>query len=146
MKRSGAAALAGAVLVCAVLGSLAQGADPIVATPVLSMPGGTYNAELMVEISCATPGATIRYTLDGSDPNSGAEIVSGTSILIDHSLMLRAVGLMEGMSASPGAQASYILIAATPVFSKSGGSYDTEPNVIVTCATQIGRASCRERV
>ena len=43
---------------------------PTVATPVFSMASGTYYEEIDVEISCATEGATIYYTLDGTDPTA----------------------------------------------------------------------------
>lgn len=41
-----------------------------VATPVFSPEGGTYYPSVNVSISCNTPGATIRYTTNGSNPTS----------------------------------------------------------------------------
>jgi len=39
-----------------------------VATPEISLPGGIYYEPQEVLLTCATPGADIRYTTDGSDP------------------------------------------------------------------------------
>jgi hypothetical protein len=42
------------------------------ATPTFSPIGGAYNTEQTVTLSCATSGATIRYTVDGSTPDSSS--------------------------------------------------------------------------
>jgi hypothetical protein len=53
-----------------------------VATPIFSHPGNvTYGAGFKMGISCATPGATIRYTTDGSDVTS-TSLVYGDSLSI----------------------------------------------------------------
>ena len=50
-----------------------------VAAPTLSPSVATSNANVSVQISCVTPGATIRYTLNGSDPTpSDPTIASGS--------------------------------------------------------------------
>ena len=45
-----------------------------VATPSLSPGGGSYSSVQFVTVSCATSGATIRYTNDGSDPTSSSGV------------------------------------------------------------------------
>jgi hypothetical protein len=45
-----------------------------VATPVFSQPGGIYPSELAIAITCATEGAEIRYTTDGTDPTASSEL------------------------------------------------------------------------
>ncbi len=57
-----------------------------VATPVISQPGGHYQEEMTVSISCETPGAEIRYTLDGSDPAESGRTYTGPLILQDSAL------------------------------------------------------------
>ena len=42
-----------------------------VLTPTITPSSGTYRSSVTVAMTCATPGATIRYTLDGSDPGAG---------------------------------------------------------------------------
>ena len=45
--------------------------------PTISVPAGFYPNAQSVSITCANPNATIRYTLDGSQPNAGSTVYSG---------------------------------------------------------------------
>ncbi|NVK66480.1 MAG: CotH kinase family protein [Flavobacteriales bacterium] len=45
--------------------------------PVMDLAPGFYTGAQTVSISCAEPGATIRYTLDGSTPTAGSTAYSG---------------------------------------------------------------------
>lgn len=45
--------------------------------PVMDVAPGFYTGAQTVSITCAEPGATIRYTLDGSTPNTGSTVYSG---------------------------------------------------------------------
>lgn len=112
------------------------GLDPV-AMPEVSVPGGTYHVEQNPALACSTPGAIIRYTLDGTDPNDGL-VYEPNALIIDRSLTLKAVGLKEGMAPSPGLTVDYRLVVATPKFKPEEGTYFTEPNEIVvtiSCAT-----------
>lgn len=54
---------------------------PLVATPTFSVPAGNYSEVQNVEILCATEGATIRYTLDGTNPTEeSAEYTAALTI------------------------------------------------------------------
>jgi hypothetical protein len=106
-----------------------------VATPVFTPDGGTYNIEKYVIITCATPGATIRYTTDGSDPNQGLIYEPNSIIPVDHNMTLKAKAWKEGFTPSYVKSATYNLIVSTPAFSVAGGTYNTEQNVVITCAT-----------
>ena len=124
-------AFAAGILFFILLISSAWAADPndpngIVATPVFTPDGGTYNTEQNVVITCATPGATIRYTIDGSDPNYGISIASGSSVYVDHSLTLKARAYKDGFTQSSVRSAAYQIIVATPVFAPDGGIYETD--------------------
>jgi hypothetical protein len=46
--------------------------------PQLNYSSGTYSGDLAVEITDATPEATIRYTTDGSDPTSPSAVLGGS--------------------------------------------------------------------
>lgn len=48
-----------------------------VATPVVTAPASFTGSKATVALSCATEGAQIRYTLDGSEPNSHAKRYAG---------------------------------------------------------------------
>ena len=50
------------------------GAPGFVAPPVFSRPGGPTSAPISVQLSCPTPGAQIRYTLDGATPTQSSYI------------------------------------------------------------------------
>ena len=52
-----------------------------------------------VEITCATSGATIRYTLDGTDPTEASDEYTGP-IFIDDDTEIRARAWMSGMNPS----------------------------------------------
>ena len=45
--------------------------------PVISPGGGTFRKKVTVRISCATSGATIHYTTDGSEPTVGSPVYIG---------------------------------------------------------------------
>ncbi|MBD3420370.1 MAG: hypothetical protein GF398_09665 [Chitinivibrionales bacterium] len=70
-----------------------------VAMPVFSPPSGTYTTTQSVEISCATTGASVYYTLDGSEPDSGDNLYSGT-ITIDSVATLKARAYKSGLAPS----------------------------------------------
>jgi len=54
------------------------GAQPFYTpTPVMDVAPGFYASAQTVSISCAEPGATIRYTIDGSTPNATSPVYSG---------------------------------------------------------------------
>ncbi|MHB0936434.1 MAG: DNRLRE domain-containing protein [Armatimonadota bacterium] len=71
-------------------------------TPAFSPDGGTFSAAVNVTITCATPGATIRYTTDGSDPSTtnGAAISSGTVVRIFPTVTLKAKAWAGGYAPS----------------------------------------------
>jgi Chitobiase/beta-hexosaminidase C-terminal domain len=108
-----------------------------VATPTFSPAGGTYTSPQSVIIQCATIGATIRYTTDGSIPSSSSPVFSG-SVMVGSSATVRAKAFNIGMVDSDIANATYIInipIVATPTFSPAGGTYSSPQEVVIQCAT-----------
>ena len=87
---------------------------PTVATPVFSMASGTYYEEIDVEISCATEGATIYYTLDGTDPTAESEVYA-EPIHVDSDVTIRAIAMMEGYDNSGIASASYVIMSGVEI-------------------------------
>ena len=70
-------------------------------------PGGfVFHPSARVAISCATPGAEIRYTTDGSDPTAASALYEGP-VEITSDTTLRARAFACGMNASPVASATY---------------------------------------
>jgi hypothetical protein len=70
-----------------------------VATPTFSPGGGTYASAQSVTISCATNGATIYYTTDGSTPTTASTVYTGP-INIATSTQLQALAVVVGMTNS----------------------------------------------
>jgi hypothetical protein len=107
-----------------------------VARPVFTPDEGYYFSEQEVVITSPTAGATIHYTTNGLDPTeSDPVIASGSSILIDHSLTLKAKAWKDGLDPSNVKSADYQIIVATPVFAPDGGAYTSEQDVVITCST-----------
>ncbi len=83
-----------------------------VAMPTFNPAGGTYNEALSVTISCATEGATIYYTLDGTNPMEDGTVYTN-AINITETTTVKAIAMKEGYLDSSIASATYI-IAETP--------------------------------
>jgi pimeloyl-ACP methyl ester carboxylesterase len=100
-----------------------------VCAPVLSMPAGTYNQPITVDIRCSTPGTSIYYTVDGSEPSVQSNLYQGQPILISNhvsvnddpdptdeylpltttSMTLRAIAFKEGLESSVIVGGGYII-------------------------------------
>ncbi|HPP07863.1 MAG TPA: chitobiase/beta-hexosaminidase C-terminal domain-containing protein [bacterium] len=78
-----------------------------VATPVFSPASGTtFTDQLQVTITCATVGAEIRYTTDGSEPNENSPVFTG-AITITQTTTIKAKAFKAGMTPSTIATAIY---------------------------------------
>ncbi len=104
-----------------------------VPTPNASSVTGTYNQDLAVTLTSAT-GATIRYTVDGSDPTDTSTLYTG-AVPITASITLKARGTLSGWTPSGIGSFTYTMKVATPVLSPAGGSYSAVQVVTVTDAT-----------
>lgn len=99
-----------------------------VATPVITPASGTYEGSVEVSISCATEGAIIYYTLDGTDPDEdsgdygGSFVIAATSVQASP-VTVKAIAMKVGMLNSALASATYTI---TPV-----GIHDIQQNVSI---------------
>ncbi len=104
-----------------------------VSVPVISPQGGLFSTAQPATITCPTPGATIRYTLDGSAPTATSTAYTGP-VLISASATLKAIGVKSGSANSPAASARFGI----------GDSYlASEAWTNVTMPAQTGRFSIR---
>ena len=116
-----------------------------VATPTFSpapAANGTYasSSDFSVTISCATDGAAIHYTTDGSTPTVSTILYTGPiSVAGDGTTMtIKAVGTKEGMTDSLMATAKYTINynqLPPPQFSPPAGTYSSDQSVHISCAT-----------
>ncbi len=82
------------------------------AAPLLSPATKTvfFGQNQVVAISCATPGAVIRYTLDGSEPTVGSALCEG-SLVVSNSVTVKAKAFVEGLNPSETVEAEYVRAA-----------------------------------
>jgi hypothetical protein len=109
---------------------------PPAATPTFSPDAGTYNAAQSVTLSCATAGATIYYTTDGSAPTTSSSVY-GAPIAVGATTTIRAIATAALHSQSGEGTAVYTihLPAATPTFSPVAGAYDAAQSVTISTTT-----------
>lgn len=84
---------------------------PLVATPAFSPSNGSFVGSVAVTITCATSGAQIRYTTDGSTP-TGASSLYSAPITLASTTTLKAIGIKSGLTNSPVATKTYTHSAA----------------------------------
>ena len=75
--------------------------------------GVTFSPTLDVALTCETDAATIRYTLDGTDPTEASAEYTGP-ITLSATTTIRARAYKAGMAASDVVGATYTLGASTP--------------------------------
>ena len=75
--------------------------------------GVTFSPTLDVALTCETAAATIRYTLDGTDPTEASAEYTGP-ITLSATTTIRARAYKAGMAASDVVGATYTLGASTP--------------------------------
>jgi len=108
------------------------------------VPHGMYDAPFNLTLTTLTPGATIRYTLDGTTPSPTVGTVCAGPIAISTTTAVRAIATASGLAPSKSSTRTYIFIddivhqsAATlpPGYPSTWGSgasadYDMDPDVV----------------
>ncbi|MDP8221585.1 MAG: chitobiase/beta-hexosaminidase C-terminal domain-containing protein [Candidatus Stygibacter frigidus] len=79
-----------------------------VATPIFNPSGGTYTTTLDVSIYCSTSGATIRYTLNGTEPTTSSNLYMNP-ISLSSSTTMKAKAFKNGWNESNTITANYII-------------------------------------
>ena len=79
------------------------------ATPTFSVDEGYYSSTQNVEITCATEGATIHYTLNGSEPTENSTTYS-SAIAISETTTIKAIAVKENYTNSSVASATYNIV------------------------------------
>ena len=85
---------------------LSMPGTPVLDPPKISPAGGTFSGPVKVTLSSSEPGATIHYTLDGSQPNSSDPVYMGP-IEITEAKVVRARAFKQGFTQSIVSQQIY---------------------------------------
>ena len=83
------------------------------ATPTFSVAAGAYTVAKSVEITCATEGATIHYTTDGTVPTSSSPTYS-SALSVKSDKTIKAIAIKDGYANSNIAEASYTFYVELP--------------------------------
>ena len=105
----------------------------IVAKPTMSPEPNTFYEPQSITIACATNGATIYYTTDGSEPNTTSKKYTG-AISISETTTLKAIA-MKGELQSEVATATYNIIVAKPTMSPEPNTFYEPQSITIACAT-----------
>jgi hypothetical protein len=119
------------------LSSTGGGGGGTVATPTFSPAAGTYLGTQTVTLSDTTSGATIFYTLDGTQPGTsagGSTQQYNGPLTASSTETIKALATASGMTTSGTASATYTIESqvATPTFSPAAGSYSSAQTVSIS--------------
>lgn len=109
-----------------------------VATPTFSPAAGEVTSGTEVAISCSTSGATIHYTVDGTDPTSSSATYS-SPIAITATTTIKAIAVKDGMADSEVATAQYTIAGVIDY------SVIETSNVTLTAGTNGSSATVNEK-
>ena len=76
--------------------------------PVFSPMAGTYTNSVNVKLSCSTTGASIYYTLDGTEPSVNSTLYTTDGINLTETTTIKAVAYLDGMY-STTTTATYVI-------------------------------------
>ena len=95
-----------------------------VANPTLSFRTGNYDTTQTLVITDSAPGASIRYTTDGSTPTCGSKLYNPDSALrLDSNVVVQARACRTGWDSSDVATGNYTFKVSKITFSPDSGIY-----------------------
>ena len=109
--------------------------DELVDKPTASIESGEHAGTQTVELTCATEGATIRFTTDGSEPDENSPVYEGP-VEVAHNMTIKAKAFYEGMKDSETAEFTYTISHTVTFVGATGSSIGTQTVVDGACATQ----------
>jgi hypothetical protein len=90
--------------------------------PMFSVEHGFFEEPFSLTLGSATPGAQLRYTLDGSTPTATHGTFYEGPILISASSVVRAVAYRDGFADSPTGTRTYLFLSDVVVQSPGGSA------------------------
>ena len=109
---------------------------PTVATPVFTPVAGTYADSVTVAIACATTGASIRYTTDGTEPTATSTLYTAP-IALTTTTTIKAKAFKTDWNASETATGLYTVVYE-PVLSVSATALDFSSTQLTQTLTVSG--------
>lgn len=110
-----------------------------VETPVATPNGGKHMNNVTVMLECATEGASMHYTLDGTDPTSASTQYS-SPLDLTKSCTLKVIACKNDSTFTDSKifSANYIVTSpvATPIATPNGGEFRNKVSVQLECATE----------
>lgn len=107
-----------------------------IAAPTFDVAAGTYTTDQTVTVSTGTPGATIHYTRNGSEPTTlDATVASGGSLTISYSQTLKAKAFKSGWAESTTTSAAYEMKVGAIGYSPSPATYTAAQAVTLSTPT-----------
>jgi hypothetical protein len=101
--------------------------------------GSMFTAPTAIQLTSSTPGASIRYTTDGSTPTQTAGILYGGPFTLSGPATVRAVAYATGWQDSPVTSATFTFAAAPPTCLPAAGTYAPSQTVALFTATPGAR-------
>lgn len=97
------------------------------ANPVFSVPSGIFKRPFNLEVSCATPGATLYYTVNGGNPTHGSLTYQGGIFIDAQNTIVKVMASIPGMAPSRVVTATYeyseLPVTAAPTFGTPEGEF-----------------------
>ena len=114
--------------------------EPAVASPVFSLPSGTYEEGTEITITCPTEGARIFIDEPGVTPTiESEEIPNGYTVQLYQSAAVSAIAILDG-ECSEVVTYEYIITpkviekVVTPVITPNGGAITSDDKISITCS------------
>lgn len=105
------------------------------ATPVFSPSGGAITNGTTISISCATPGVSLYYTIDGTTPTVASPLYSGPFI-INGGTTVKAFAAGTNYSSSSVQTVNYLWArSAMPAFNPGSSAVPVGTPISISCAT-----------
>lgn len=115
----------------------------LVATPTANIASGSaVNKGTAITLACATQGATIYYTLDGSCPCLNTEarkVYDGTPIIIDETVTIKAMATEESMYDSDVAEFTYVVDSTSGIRQITCNEDDKTDKTFDTTGKQVDK-------
>ncbi|MDE7323669.1 MAG: chitobiase/beta-hexosaminidase C-terminal domain-containing protein [Lachnospiraceae bacterium] len=89
-------------------------AEDVVSAPAASIPSGEILADTEVTLTCATEGAAIYYTIDGSNPEVKDELLYKYPIVVNAPVTIKAMAVKDGYRNSEVVTYTYTIAQTDP--------------------------------